>query len=106
MTDELKPCPFCGSEWVLTHRPANGAQPHIICKGCNASGPYTAGMTEAQWKSAWNTRAEDTALQQRVRELEEALQAICAPLQSWETHSRHSVWAQDTARKALGDTHD
>ena len=55
----LKSCPFCGGSWVITHRPANGSQPYISCKECNASGPLTAGMTEAQWRAAWNTRASE-----------------------------------------------
>jgi hypothetical protein len=53
MDETLKPCPFCGESWVITHRPANGSQPYISCKECNASGPLTAGMTEAQWRAAW-----------------------------------------------------
>lgn len=75
MDETLKPCPFCGGSWVITHRPANGSQPYISCKECNASGPLTAGMTEAQWRAAWNTRA-DTAPTPKSDEVEDVARAI------------------------------
>lgn len=75
MDETLKPCPFCGGSWVVTHRPANGSQPHISCKECNASGPLTAGMTEAQWRAAWNTRA-DTAPTPKADEVKAVARAI------------------------------
>ena len=75
MDETLKPCPFCGGSWVITHRPANGSQPYISCKECNASGPLTAGMTEAQWRAAWNTRA-DTAPTPKADEVEAVARAV------------------------------
>lgn len=77
MDETLKPCPFCGGSWVITHRPANGSQPYISCKECNASGPLTAGMTEAQWRAAWNTRA-DAAPTPKADEVVAVARAICA----------------------------
>ena len=73
-TVELKPCPFCGGDWVYTHRPVNGAQPHIGCKSCNARGPFTAGMSEEQWVAAWNTRATQADALAVMREAVEALE--------------------------------
>ena len=75
MDETLKPCPFCGGSWVITHRPANGSQPYISCKECNASGPLTAGMTEAQWRAAWNTRA-DAAPTPKADEVEAVARAL------------------------------
>jgi len=51
MTDELKPCPLCGSEvgWV------SGS---IRCSRCGLS--YGAPVSKEKVKHRWNTRAERT----------------------------------------------
>ena len=46
------------------------------------------------------------ALSAEVERLHGTLKKIAAPLKSWETRSRHSEWAQHTARAALGESHD
>ena len=108
MTDELKPCPFCGGE---AHMPYYGDR--VECRECKGSV-----MTIA----AWNTRADDariSALEQRVRELEEALkpfaflemekaEGLADTQYVWEAIylDRVQDWIAfediDTARKALG----
>lgn len=50
-------CPFCRSTWVRINRPANGSQSAVKCCSCNATGPFTAGMSDAEIAAAWNQRA-------------------------------------------------
>jgi len=55
MSEELKPCPFCGSEntefdfekWV------------VVCNQCLAKGPYTHYEPREEAAQLWNSRAED-----------------------------------------------
>ena len=54
MSEELKPCPFCGSNEIYS-------SPHIaliVCKKCRCWGPNT-GTTEAEAVSAWNRRINE-----------------------------------------------
>jgi len=56
MSDELKPCPFCGGEGVevLDHR-ERGRPCSVECLECNAStGPQ---LTDGDAVAAWNRRA-------------------------------------------------
>ena len=40
MSDELKPCPFCGSEDVSLESPADGYESRDVkCRNCLATGP-------------------------------------------------------------------
>jgi len=51
MTDDLKPCPFCGE--TPTQQNAQGSW--VYCHGCGTDGPYVPDPI-----AAWNTRT-DTA---------------------------------------------
>lgn len=59
MKNELKPCPFCGSEARLTYSTDNHRQPYVTCDtpkcpGCN---PYQWHYhTEEEAIEAWNRR--------------------------------------------------
>ena len=56
MTDELKPCPFCGGEATVEFDElGNTNLVHVICTECWASGPACDDGTE---KLAWDTRAD------------------------------------------------
>lgn len=54
MTNELKPCPFCGGKAELK----NDLQDRVVCTDCRANGPYF--LTSNDAIEAWNTRAERT----------------------------------------------
>ena len=60
MSDELKPCPFCGGEAHIdgtSWRPTDGAEvAWVTCKRCDAYGP-TLPLKEAI--AAWNRRAPE-----------------------------------------------
>ena len=56
MSEELKPCPFCGGEAELT---GFGAPEYWVwCPNCKASADMHTGMENAI--AAWNARAERT----------------------------------------------
>lgn len=62
MSEELKPCPFCGSTNISTDLVGE-----IECRQCFASGP----CSEDEW-TAWNTRTPDP----RIARLEKALREL------------------------------
>lgn len=74
MSEELKPCPFCGGEaeivtWPKPHRPVC----YVKCKNCSAENcddDFEENVSLNVF--AWNTRTPDP----RVAELEEALREI------------------------------
>lgn len=63
MSEELRPCPFCGSEDVvrLSH---NDRADIERCRNCNLSIIVPLGIT------MWNTRPIEDALNARIAELE------------------------------------
>lgn len=67
MSDELNPCPFCGSEEyvTITNHPVYAGLPpsvSITCDECTAGGPDVTGKDEALAIAAWNTRPLEDAL--------------------------------------------
>ena len=65
MTNELKPCPFCGGEAELTSRRVNSGQTlyRYRCASCHAAiGRWHGGISGYDYTAAetWNTRAERT----------------------------------------------
>lgn len=55
MSEELKPCPFCGSEDVRTFE-TNDRDWYATCDGCGANTSYWS--TEDEVRRRWNSRAE------------------------------------------------
>ena len=61
MTDELKPCPFCGGENLTVRKELLGRDVGFVkCRGCLCQGSY----------AAWNTRTLKATSDARVTELE------------------------------------
>jgi len=58
-SDKLLPCPFCGGEAKLQHRPSDITkwQYTVICRQCGAEGECEASEYKAHDK--WNNRATD-----------------------------------------------
>jgi len=66
MTEELKPCPFCGSTDLVVRELYAGEYPSPVvvkCYNCGACGP--TGDYESPAERAWNSRAAD-ALESRL----------------------------------------
>lgn len=91
MSDELKPCPFCGGKRLMDvppschkntpYDPTDHLCPFVRCMDCLAEvhgeandGPHDNRSTQSAI-DAWNTRADDTALVQRDRAIELAEKA-------------------------------
>lgn len=59
MTDDLKPCPFCGSDRVTVRNISDGKQ--AVCKDCKSTGaPEFNGPdndAHERARAAWNLRA-------------------------------------------------
>lgn len=73
MSENLKPCPFCGSRDVDVFdaggEPYARSQPYVHCNNCNADSEMCDSLDEAI--AAWNRRAIDVdALREVVDELE------------------------------------
>ena len=106
MTDELKPCPFCGAE--LKARTAV-QYPKMALARIHPGSVEDGTCPIAGWGfydeqiETWNTRAEDTALQQRVRELEEAIEAAAEELENRarESLNGHVLYGGALAIRAL-----
>ena len=58
-TTNLKPCPFCGSDFVISQRVRKKLLfPYrVICVSCRASGGHRATREKAE--EAWNRRVSD-----------------------------------------------
>ncbi len=59
--DELKACPFCGSENIELYW-ADNEQAAAHCNGCRASGPDNGHEESTDFEDAaklWNTRTGD-----------------------------------------------
>ena len=66
MTEELKPCPFCGSLAV-------GTEQEVCCSDTQCPTSYHEVLTLAEW----NHRPIEDALQARIDELEQANSREC-----------------------------
>lgn len=69
MSENLKPCPFCGSRSVYAEQIGSGGYFNVCCCNCLANVPLSGSRGAAV--SAWNRRAIDgDALREVVDELE------------------------------------
>ena len=64
MSEELKPCRFCGSRTAYTAPPVLGERYRWVvqCGNCRAEGPPSStdeDEGEAEARASWNTRAPD-----------------------------------------------
>lgn len=57
MNDELKPCPFCGSDDLEIYHEVVGCHYYVTCRDCGSSGAIY--YTPEQAAHAWNRRANE-----------------------------------------------
>jgi Lar family restriction alleviation protein len=80
VSDELKPCPFCGSEKVHI---VYCNEAYGVCDSCGARGKsypdeygHIAESIDREWAvKSWNTRPLEDALRANIDELEKQLQS-------------------------------
>ena len=73
MSEELKPCPFCGGEARCEPNPDQGHKYHptcyVVCDECGASSnPYNDRLDRGQAIAAWNSRTPPTSNAEGLRE--------------------------------------
>lgn len=110
MSDQLKPCPFCGS--TATMRGGSDRASWIICdnKKCSATqGLELSGKNAVQM---WNHRHAEDALKAEVERLKAALKKI-AEIANRRGHLTVATWQKDAwyelakiAKEALFNTPD
>ena len=97
MSEEIKPCPFCGSNdlSVISYGNINSGCFYVICKKCNTEGPkVTIEKNELEHIlnihdlaiQKWNQRPYDydmPAIVKKVQQLEEDLQEALFALKAW-----------------------
>lgn len=100
MTEELKPCPFCGGEDAFVEQ-STFASSYVICNNCMARGPDSTQDSDDEDEpgrdaaiTAWNTRLSHSAEKQA---LIEALEKIAAK----DFVSAEGEWAVQIARSTL-----
>ena len=98
MTEELKPCPFCGGTAVLCNDGRNSSS--VECASCGAAVPFFPRLPEnfgkhrdIQTISAWNMRTPSTLETEMYNELEECKEEL---LRAFEGDFRHTL---DTAKR-------
>jgi Lar family restriction alleviation protein len=70
MTQDLKPCPFCGSDKVFLHTPHFRYNlVEVGCANCGASGKAVDRPDEYLAIDAWNRRVEN-ALENKTRDVQ------------------------------------
>ena len=80
MCEELKPCPFCGGEAIITRPLANVAE--VWCKTCYT----TTGMCHPEKRAIkrWNTRPEEDRLKDENEALIRHVAQLTARLKAME----------------------
>ncbi len=109
MSEEIKPCPFCGNETIYEKDYENLISKKMIviaCDECDAEGPLSFDSETAKY--AWNQRPYDfdmPAIVKKVQRMEAAInQAItdCIPLLSWVNDDDTAVEMVEHLSEVLG----
>src|SRR5574344_2483038 len=102
MSEELKPCPFCGAKTALVMDKTwtgQGWRCVIKCLGCGAS--IGVHPTEEQAVDAWNTRAKRTCRWKRY-EPADAWETECGEMLTWAPEG-FPPYCPNCGRKVIDD---
>lgn len=109
MSDELKPCPFCGARAACSVGNASfsgvelmGAgtdRPYVWCGTCGSSGSFED--TDAKAVAAWNTRADPAAIREALAACRIIDEAVREGHESVSELVLHLLSAAEPARAAL-----
>jgi Lar family restriction alleviation protein len=58
MSEELKPCPFCGGEAKVQYEIGSNLHPSVVCTTCLIRTPKSLSRDKNEVKNIWNTRQE------------------------------------------------
>lgn len=97
MSDDLKPCPFCGANRARFVNPGPGEQVYVVCDFCGARGQRYRTGAESLATNAWNTRANLCPSPEVVEKMREALKEIVLNTREDEG----GIYAEQVARAAL-----
>lgn len=89
MTEELKPCPFCGGKAEFEN---DNGEWFVFCEKCGSMTVLFETKPEA--KEAWNTRQIEYAQAAEIKRLREALEIYKEALHEglWKTGLQDSIW--------------
>ena len=87
MSEELKPCPFCGSDDIdVTYTYVDdGLDYYAECTDCYCRGAWEP--TAAKARAAWNTRPIEDKLQARIDALE-----WLREVEAYDPHTEHPMY--------------
>lgn len=113
MSEELKPCPFCGKKASIQDCSYYGSAPawSAMCDNPTCFAYTEAFKTKKEAIERWNNRPAEEALQKRIAELEaerdrlrKALQGLMQAVDGCLTPSEVLLWKKcEEALKGAGD---
>ena len=102
MSDDLKPCPFCG--WDAPYVRTTGLETEVYCQSCTAVGPLVHSVrpdedVDEVAIELWNRRALEARIKHLERERDEvwnaAVEAAAAALRQALVDAAHSHRGQE-----------
>lgn len=100
MSDEMKPCPFCGASGATSIGVYHNENfSWAYCDACETEGPTVEGG-KAEAIAAWNRRAQSEADTARIAQLEESLRFYTQP-ESWRARGLYMSGRTPTSEEGL-----
>ena len=103
MSDELKPCPFCGATHYQ-HEGTAAGELWFSCQGCGATGPVSTNAEGDDYSKAqeqWNTRPIEDALFSKLETVSATLHREIETNQEWERQYNHRIKLDQAEEDAL-----
>ncbi|MBO7330062.1 MAG: Lar family restriction alleviation protein [Lentisphaeria bacterium] len=104
MSEELKPCPFCGQDVSIGPVDDCTHYWYVCCEDCDIT-RFIFGSKQESIK-IWNTRPAEDALKAEVERLTQALEAIAKNAEFWDDWDDSLAVIYRICRRALSDNPD